>query len=137
MTPVRCNTTTRAIRATTPATITRVSRLGALGPGASSSWPGWRGKDRSALTDETGLLKDWPKGGPKLLWAFEAAGSGYGQPAIVGDDLYILGKDDQGEFIKKLNLDGKELGRAKLDEGSNKYNTGWGAWPRDEESEPP
>ena len=97
---------------------------------SKASWPGWRGKDRTALTNETGLLQEWPKGGPKLLWSFDAAGFGYGEPAIVGDELYILGKDDEGEFIKRLSLAGKELARAKLDAGANKYNTGWGGGPR-------
>jgi len=97
---------------------------------SKNDWPGWRGKNRDALTSEKGLLKDWPKGGPKLLWSFEAAGFGYGQPAIVGDELFILGKDENGEFIKKLNLHGKEIGRGKLDSGKNKYETGWGGGPR-------
>jgi len=105
-------------------------RPAAAADDSKASWPGWRGKDRSALTSETGLLKEWPKGGPKLLWTFDAAGYGYGEPAIVGEELYILGKDDQGEFIKRLNLDGKELARAKLDDGANKYLTGWGGGPR-------
>jgi outer membrane protein assembly factor BamB len=93
-------------------------------------WPGWRGKDRDAVSKDKGLLQEWPKGGPKLLWTFEAAGFGYGTPAIVGKEMFILGKDDDGEFIKKLSTDGKELARAKLDHGDNKYNTGWGGGPR-------
>jgi len=97
---------------------------------AKPFWPGWRGKDRNGLTEEKGLLKEWPKSGPKLLWSFEAAGFGYGQPAIVGNELYILGKDDEGEFIKKLTTDGKEVGKAKLEATKDKYATGWGAGPR-------
>src|SRR5215203_78826 len=37
-------------------------------------WPGWRGNDRSAVSQDKGLLQEWPKEGPKLLWTFEAAG---------------------------------------------------------------
>ena len=28
----------------------------------------WRGPDRTGIYNETGLLKKWPDGGPKLLW---------------------------------------------------------------------
>src|SRR5439155_20103580 len=80
--------------------------------------------------NEKGLLQDWPKEGPKLLWTFDAAGAGYGQPAIVGDEMFILGKDSEGEFIKKLSLEGKELGRAKLDAGRGDYAKNWGVCPR-------
>jgi outer membrane protein assembly factor BamB len=93
-------------------------------------WPGWRGKDRDAVSKDKGLLQEWPKGGPKLLWTFEAAGFGYGTPAIVGKEMFILGKDDDGEFIKKLSTDGKELGKARIDGTKSDYMDGWGVGPR-------
>src|SRR4051794_37669470 len=101
-------------------------RAAAAADDTRATWPGWRGKDRNALNNEKGLLQDWPKEGPKLLWTFDAAGAGYGQPAIVGDEMFILGKDSEGEFIKKLSLDGKEVGRAKLDAGRGDYAKNWG-----------
>jgi len=104
--------------------------IGSAADESKAFWPGWRGKDRDAISHDKGLLKEWPKGGPKLLWTFEAAGFGYGQPAIVGGDMYILGKDDDGEFIKKLSLDGKEVGKSKLDDAKSKYQTQWGDGPR-------
>ncbi len=42
-----------------------------------SDWTGWRGPDQTNISPDTGLLKSWPKGGPKLLWTYEDAGSGY------------------------------------------------------------
>lgn len=30
-------------------------------------WPGWRGRDRTGVSIETGLLKKWPEGGPKVM----------------------------------------------------------------------
>ena len=33
-----------------------------------SDWPQWRGPERNGTSKETGLLKQWPAGGPKLLW---------------------------------------------------------------------
>jgi hypothetical protein len=33
----------------------------------ADDWPGWRGPQRTGISKETGLLKAWPKDGPKLL----------------------------------------------------------------------
>ena len=40
-------------------------------------WFQWRGPNRDGQSAETGLLKDWPAGGPKLLWRATGAGTGY------------------------------------------------------------
>lgn len=45
--------------------------------------------ERSGTYPETGLLKEWPAGGPKLLWETMDAGKGYSSPVIVGDRLYL------------------------------------------------
>src|SRR5262245_52127287 len=34
----------------------------------AADWPQWRGPQRDGISQETGLLKEWPKEGPKLLW---------------------------------------------------------------------
>src|SRR5437870_1821082 len=34
----------------------------------ADDWPQWRGPKRDGVSKETGLLKSWPAGGPKLLW---------------------------------------------------------------------
>src|SRR5436305_1698298 len=49
----------------------------------AADWPQWRGPDRSGVSAEAGLLKQWPKGGPELAWSFENAGTGYGSFAVV------------------------------------------------------
>ena len=78
---------------------------------AAANWPQWRGPERNGISRETGLLKDWPKEGPKLLWKAKSIGSGYSTPSVMGDRLYLLsnqGMDD--EFVKALNgKDGKEI----------------------------
>ncbi|MCX7700294.1 MAG: hypothetical protein N2039_05410, partial [Gemmataceae bacterium] len=35
------------------------------GPG---DWPQWRGPKRDDISQETGLLKSWPRGGPPLAY---------------------------------------------------------------------
>ena len=44
---------------------------------SATDWPQWQGPDRTRLSKETGLLKEWPKPGPKLLWQLSDIGEGY------------------------------------------------------------
>ncbi|HWQ93229.1 MAG TPA: serine/threonine protein kinase, partial [Clostridia bacterium] len=34
----------------------------------AADWPQWRGPDRDGVSKETGLLQQWPAGGPTLAW---------------------------------------------------------------------
>lgn len=78
-------------------------------------WPQWRGADRSGVSRETGLLKQWPAGGPKRAWMFENAGAGYSAPAIVNGKLYTMGTRDGSEILLVLDAaTGKELRATKL-----------------------
>jgi outer membrane protein assembly factor BamB len=54
-------------------------------------WPQWRGPNRDGISAETGLLKTWPEGGPKLLWEIKGLGIGYSSVAISGGKLYTMG----------------------------------------------
>ena len=66
----------------------------------ANDWPQWRGPHRDGISQETGLLQDWPKDGPKLLWQIKDAGSGFSTPAVVGDRIYFLGnKELDDEFV--------------------------------------
>src|SRR5262249_19397790 len=85
-------------------------------PAAADDWPQFHGPDRSNVSHEKGLLKEWPKNGPKLLWTFKDAGIGFSGPAVVGNRLYTMGarKDKAGKYVEyllALDLDnkGKEL----------------------------
>jgi outer membrane protein assembly factor BamB len=57
----------------------------------AADWPQWRGPDRDGICAETGLLKSWPEGGPKLLWEMTGLGTGYSSLAIVDGKLYTMG----------------------------------------------
>lgn len=75
----------------------------------------WRGPLRDGHSPETGLLKDWPKDGPKLLWHGTNAGGGYSTPAVVGDRIYLLGSDANEETAYALaTKDGSKVWAAKL-----------------------
>ena len=58
---------------------------------ATADWPQWRGPDRTGLSRETGLLKQWPAGGPPVVWSAANLGAGYGSVAVSGDRVYVQG----------------------------------------------
>ncbi len=72
----------------------------------SADWPQWRGVDRSGVSQETGLLKQWPEEGPELLWSVEAVGKGFSSPSIANGMLYITGILGKKEMLSAYDLDG-------------------------------
>ncbi|MEO7414747.1 MAG: PQQ-binding-like beta-propeller repeat protein [Opitutaceae bacterium] len=95
---------------------------------ASFDWPQWRGPDRSDVSRETGLLKSWPKEGPKRVWLFENAGQGYSGPAIANGKLFTLGTRNRNEILLALDANtGKELWTARL---GGILDNNWGDGPR-------
>jgi outer membrane protein assembly factor BamB len=94
-----------------------VAGLGAFGVTAGAAdWPQWRGPQRNGVSQETGLLKEWPREGPKLLWQVKDIDYGYSTPSVVGERLYLLsnkGSDD--EFVQALAVqDGKQAWATRL-----------------------
>jgi outer membrane protein assembly factor BamB len=82
---------------------------------AGTDWPQWHGPNRDNLSAETGLLKEWPAGGPKLAWKAEGLGSGFSSVSVVGNKIFTIG--DLGNSACVLALDsstGKQLWKAKL-----------------------
>ena len=79
-------------------------------------WPQWRGPERNGISKETGLLKQWPSDGPKLIWKITDSGSGYAAPSVFGDRLYMLGNDGlENEFVAAYSVaDGKRAWSTKL-----------------------
>jgi len=52
-----------------------------------TDWPQFRGPDRDNISKDTGLLRRWPAGGPKVLWSTPVT-EGYSGAAIVGGRVY-------------------------------------------------
>lgn len=97
--------------------------LGASAPfvknAAGADWPTFRGAERNAVSKETGLLQEWPEGGPTLLWETQGAGRGYSSLAISGGRIFTLGDgssiaDDKDEYLLCFEQkNGKYLWKAK------------------------
>jgi outer membrane protein assembly factor BamB len=82
---------------------------------APGDWPGWRGADRTGVSAETGLLKKWPEGGPKLLWKATGLGGGYPTPSVAGGRVFLMGLQDKEEFVMALDVkEGKKLWSTKV-----------------------
>ena len=95
---------------------------------SAADWPQWRGINRDDVSGETGLLKQWPNGGPKRVWLFEDAGLGYSSYSIVGNTLYTMGARDAVEYVIAVDIGtGKEKWSA---EAGALYTNGWGDGPR-------
>jgi outer membrane protein assembly factor BamB len=82
----------------------------------ADDWPQWRGPNRDGISKETGLLKGWPKGGPKLAWQLKDIGNGYATPSVVGERIYVLGNEgNDKEFVQALDVkDGKKIWSTQL-----------------------
>ncbi|MES1213056.1 MAG: PQQ-binding-like beta-propeller repeat protein, partial [Singulisphaera sp.] len=95
------------------------------------SWPTFRGAGRNASAPDTGLLTEWPEGGPKLVWKTAGAGRGYSSLAIAGGRIYTLGDapstgDDQDEYLLCFDqADGKPLWKAKTGPAWNEGKPTW------------
>jgi len=93
----------------------------ALCPAFAADWPQWRGPDRTAISEETGLLQQWPEGGPELLWQVHDIGDGYGAVAAVGDRLYLVGNTGMdAEYVQALSVaDGSMIWKTKIGKVGN------------------
>src|SRR5579871_4877071 len=80
----------------------------------AQDWPGWRGPNRDGISHDTGLLQQWPEGGPPLAWKATGLGVGFSSVSIVGDRIFTMGDRGEDQFLIALNRkDGKQLWATK------------------------
>lgn len=91
-------------------------------------WPQWLGPDRDNLSKETGLLQEWPEGGPPVAWMVKTVGFGYAGPSIADGKVFVLGSIDGTTYLMALDeATGNELWKSKIGED---FKNGWGDGPR-------
>src|SRR5262249_43686283 len=95
----------------------------------AADWPQWNGPDRNGVSPEKGLLKESPKDGPKLVWTFKDAGTGFTAPAVVGDTVYTMGARKDTEYLIALDGKGKELWAAKIGPMMDYKGNTWSGGP--------
>src|SRR5579875_490441 len=83
---------------------------------AVDDWPGWIGADRSGVSHETGLLKQWPQGGPQLLWEVKDIGEGYSTPSVVAGKIFLMSNRGlKDEFALALSIqDGRKIWERRI-----------------------
>ncbi len=75
----------------------------------TADWPQFHGPQRDAKCAETGLLKEWPGDGPKLLWKLEGLGRGYSTISIADGRLFTMGDrkgpdGDEAQYVMAYDL---------------------------------
>lgn len=93
-------------------------------------WPAWRGPDRTGLSNETGLLKSWPEGGPRLLWKTEGLGEGYSTPSVSGKLIFEMGNRDGQEWLMALDRTNRGEEAWSIALGAVRHGGGGYAGPR-------
>ncbi len=92
----------------------------------SRDWPGVRGPNRDGLCAETGLLKQWPVTGPKLLWKLETLGRGHSTLSIAQGRFFTTGDRESGgklaQYAMAFDLaTRKEIWATRVGEGYPDY----------------
>lgn len=68
----------------------------------TNDWQAFLGPTHDGKSTETHLLKDWPKGGPTVVWELPK-GTGYSSPAIQGDHLVYFDRVGNEERVRCLH----------------------------------
>ena len=79
----------------------------------AADWPTFLGAGRDGRSPDAGLLKQWPKEGPKLLWKVETVGPGWSSVAVVNGLVFTTGNEGANQMLICLDeKTGKEKWRA-------------------------
>jgi len=89
-----------------------------------SVWPGWRGLNRDGKSTDKGLLKTWPKGGPKLLWKFTGIGKGYSSVSMADKTIYTSGQKKDSLHLTAITMDGKAKWSVQVGRGFTESHAG-------------
>ena len=73
------------------------------GAATAADWPQWRGAGRDGKAAETGLLRQWPAGGPKQVWRVDTVGEGFSSFSIANGKLFTQGQKNGGQWITALD----------------------------------
>lgn len=83
--------------------------LPSLAVADTPSWPQFHGPNRDNISQETGLLREWPQEGPKLLWTAHGIGHGFAGVTIADGLIYTVGNIDEDTVITALDVTGTKL----------------------------
>jgi len=84
-----------------------------FGSALGEDWPGFHGPRRDNRSSETGLLVQWPEGGPELAWNVGELGYGFASVAVVDGMIYTTGEIAGDNVITAMDLAGEKLWHRK------------------------
>jgi outer membrane protein assembly factor BamB len=70
---------------------------------AGPEWPTFRGTKRDNISPDKGLLKEWPKDGPKLLWKATDIGQGFSSMTVAAGKVFTMGVSGRKTHIYAVN----------------------------------
>jgi len=70
-------------------------------------WPQFHGPKQDNISEETGLLVEWPDDGPRLLWAAEGIGFGYAGVSVAEGRIYTAGNADDKTVVTAIDGNGQ------------------------------
>jgi len=83
-------------------------------PALAGDWPRFGGAKQDGISTETGLPRNWPEGGPRVVWK-RAIGEGYSGMSVASGRLYTQDSDEKTEFVLALDAaTGKEIWRVPI-----------------------
>jgi outer membrane protein assembly factor BamB len=68
---------------------------------SGTDWPRFLGPHETGVSDESGLLSEWPADGPPSVWTVDV-GTGYSAPSVRGERLVLHHRVDDEEIIECL-----------------------------------
>lgn len=71
---------------------------------APEDWHQWRGPNRDGISQETGLLKQWPSGGPTRVWRATGAGIGFSSMSFSDGRLFTMGGRGDTEYVMAFDV---------------------------------
>jgi len=111
-----------------PASATGKAKVSSYEEPSKALWTQFLGPDRDNHSPETGLLKNWPAEGPRLVGTLRGLGIGFSNIAIDDDIAYTMGNYGEREYVLALSLISGER-RWSHDNGPA-YHNGYGDGPR-------
>jgi outer membrane protein assembly factor BamB len=95
--------------------IAATTTVALAGVAAAADWPQWRGAHRDGRSAETGLLQEWPDGGPPLAWKTSGLGGGYSSVSVAGERIFTMGDLGDGQYVMALSrADGRQLWKTRV-----------------------
>lgn len=87
----------------------------------AEDWPRWRGAHQDGISQERGLLKQWPAEGPKRLWTAKLGG-GFSSMVVFDGKVCTQTRDKNQEVVVCMDAaTGKEIWRYNYDADYNAH----------------